>query len=291
MSASTYKGASAEAIRAHYDLGNEFYALWLDPSMTYSCALWDLDDPEDTLEHAQQRKLDLLIGKARAVDAGRVLDVGCGWGSLLRRLTEHHGVAHATGLTLSPAQAEYARERSGPGVEVRVENWTDHEPTQPYEAIISIGAFEHFASFAMGREERLAAYRRFFERCAQWLEPGGRLVVQTISKGNNTRLDRQSTRDLLFIIDRIFRESELPWPSEALEASERLFETVSLHNDTPHYAKTCTAWLQNLRAAAQAARELVGEEQYADYERYLAGGARALTRRHIALQRLTFERV
>jgi cyclopropane-fatty-acyl-phospholipid synthase len=283
-----YAGASPAAIRHHYDLGNDFYRLWLDETLTYSCALWD---EGDTLESAQCRKLDYLIDGARAAGAARVLDVGCGWGSLLRRLVETHGVGHAVGLTLSDAQAEVAAEVAGPRAEVRVENWIDHEVGEPYDAIISIGAFEHFANYGMQREDRLDAYRRFFSFCASALPRGGRLALQTNVKGNNVRLDRQTASELRFVLERIFPESELPWSSEVLIASERTFEPVSVRNDPDHYARTCAEWRDRLRARRDEAVALVGEEATADYERYLSVTVGHFERRHIGLSRYVFERV
>ncbi len=284
-----YQGASAEAIEHHYDVGNEFYALWLDETLTYSCALWD--GPEDTLLAAQQRKLDYLLTGANVQGAERLLDVGCGWGALLRRAIDRYAVKHGTGLTLSRAQAEYVTGRADERYDIRVENWIDHRPEQPYDAIVSIGAFEHFADFGMSREARIAAYRRFFDACHAWLPPGGRLALQTNVKGNNTRMGRQMVRDLLFIVDQIFPESELPWPSEILEASERRFDVVSVRNDPDHYARTCLRWFDGLVAHRDEAVELVGEQTVADYERYLDAGAEAFTQRHLGLMRLVLERV
>lgn len=284
-----YRGASAEAIQHHYDVSNDFYALWLDPTRTYSCALWDGDD--DTLQAAQERKFDYLADGARARGVSRVLDVGCGWGGMLRRLIEHHGVAHGVGLTLSEAQAEHVAGWADDRYEVRVENWVDHEPEEPYDAIVSIGAFEHFADFGMTRADRIEAYRRFFDRCRDWLPERGRLALQTNVKGNNVRLDRQTTRDLLFIVDRIFPESEIPWTSEILEASERRFDLVSVRNDPDHYARTCAEWHKGLLAHRERAEELVGAEMVADYERYLRTTVGHFSNRHLGLARLVFERV
>jgi cyclopropane-fatty-acyl-phospholipid synthase len=284
-----YQGASAEAIQQHYDVSNEFYELWLDPTRCYSCALWEGED--DNHEAAQKRKLDYLIQGARATAAKRVLDVGCGWGGLLRRLVEIHGVDRVTGLTLSQAQADHVATWADDRYDVRVQNWADHRPDTPYDAIISIGAFEHFADMGLSRADRVAAYRRFFESCREWLPPGGRLALQTNVKGNNTRLDRKSARDLLFIIDRIFPQSELPWPSEVLEASERLFDVITLRNDPDHYARTCGEWFDGLRRNKSRAIELVGEETVHDYERYLSAAVDAFKRRHIGLIRVVFERV
>lgn len=282
-----YNGASAAAIQQHYDLGNDFYALWLDEHRIYSCALWS---PGDSLEQAQLAKLDYLISGCRASGARRVLDVGCGWGALLRRLVEVYGVDEAVGLTLSAAQYEHISTRSDSGVQARLENWIDHTPEDPYDAIISIGAFEHFAEYGMSRTQRLDAYRAFFSACRDWLPAGGRLALQTIVKGNNTTMTRQTVRDLLFIIDRIFTESELPWLSEIFEASERLFDVVTVTNDAEHYARTCSVWRARLDQRLTEARDLVGDEAVADYQRYLSASSSAFAERHIGLARIVFEK-
>jgi cyclopropane-fatty-acyl-phospholipid synthase len=289
-----YQGASAEAIQSHYDRGNDFYALWLDETRSYSCALWA--GPDDTLRAAQERKLDHLATGARAGGARRVLDVGCGWGGLMRRLVDHHDVTEVVGLTLANEQAAHIRGFADHRYDVRVENWADHVPppredTAPYDAIISIGAFEHFADFGMPRAARLAAYRRFFDACHDWLPPGGRLALQTNVKGNNTRLDRQTVKDLLFIVDHIFPESELPWTSEIVEASERRFDLVSARNDADHYARTCQEWLDRLVAHRDRAVDLVGDARVTDYERYLRASVDGFRNRHLGLVRIVFERV
>ncbi|WP_067855062.1 class I SAM-dependent methyltransferase [Nocardia shimofusensis] len=295
MTAETdYLGASADAIRSHYDIGNEFYALWLDSSLTYSCGLW-LDPhgsaAEDTLEAAQDRKHDLLIRESHAVGARRVLDVGSGWGALLRRLVQTHEVEQVVGLTLSQAQVDSVAGWADERYDVRVENWAEHRPDEQYDAVISIGAFEHFADMGLRRPQRVAAYRDFFLRCRDWLPPGGRLALQTMTKGNNTRMDRQTVRDLLFMIDTIFPESELPWMSEIFEAAERLMDVVWVRNDADHYARTCREWNHRMLANRALAERMVGQEVVDNYERYLNAAADAFQKRHFGLGRLIFERV
>ena len=287
-SATDYRGASSDDIRHHYDLSNDFYELWLDRSMTYSSALWG---EGDTLEQAQLRKLDYLADGIRARGAGRVLDVGCGWGSMLRRLVEEHGVEHAVGLTLSVAQAESTAGWADERYDVRVENWADHQPEAQYDAIVSIGAFEHFADYGLTRAARVEGYRAFFARCREWLPEGGRLAVQTISKGSCVRFDRQAIDDGRFVIERIFPGSELPWFSEILEASEKRFEVISARNDADHYRRTVEAWRENLLANRERAEEIVGPEPVADYDRYLRASATGFARRHLGLLRIVFERV
>ncbi|WP_343577362.1 cyclopropane-fatty-acyl-phospholipid synthase family protein, partial [Mycobacterium sp.] len=286
MPTATYEGASQAAIQQHYDLGNDFYALWLDATMSYSCGKWSTED--DTLERAQKSKIDYLASGAGATQARRVLDIGCGWGAMLTRLVQDHGVQHGVGLTLSDAQASRARQ---PDCEVRVENWIDHKPDTRYDAIVSVGAFEHFADMGMNREARISAYREFFARCAEWLPPGGGLSLETTVKGNNTKMSRTTVRDLLFIIDRIFPESEVPWLSEIVEASERLFETTSVLNRPDDYARTCLHWQRRLSAAQDRAQALTSADTVRDYSRYLNASVDAFANRHLGLAWLTFERI
>jgi cyclopropane-fatty-acyl-phospholipid synthase len=284
-----YLGASARAIRHHYDLSNEFFALWLDPTMTYSCALWE---PGDTLERAQIRKLDDVLDGVRARGAARLLDVGCGWGSLLRRATESYGVRRAVGLTLSEQQADWLATRTlAPDVDVLVRNWVDYWPEEPYDAIVSIGAFEHFAQFGLSRSTRIECYRRFFGFCRSALRAGSCLAVQTTVKGNNRRMSRATVRDMEFVIERVFPESEIPALAEVVESSEGLFEVVSIRNDGDQYATTCQEWFNRLDARRDEAARIVGEWGVANYERYLGSFVEPFRNRHLGLARLVFEAV
>ncbi|MFF2407942.1 class I SAM-dependent methyltransferase [Streptomyces sp. NPDC058092] len=291
MSTATYQGATAEAIKHHYDVSNDFYGLWLDKSLTYTCALWDEPSVAEELEAAQIRKLDHLIEGAGAAGARRVLDVGCGWGSVLKRLTGVHGVEHAVGLTLSDSQAELVRAAELPRTEIRVENWLHHEPAEGYDAIISIGAFEHFARTGLSRAERIASYREFFERCRSWLPLRGRIALQTNIKGNNNVMDKATVRELMFIMETIFPESEIPALSEVVESSEKLFDVVSLRNDPDHYARTCAEWLRRLQENRESAVRISGEEHVANYENYLGACVRHFTDRHLGLVRIVLEKV
>src|SRR6516162_3616701 len=225
------RGASAEAIRHHYDVGNDFYRLWLDPTLTYSCALWSEDDRDDMLEIAQRRKIKHHAQSARARGAERVLDIGCGWGAVLKHLVEEQGVRRAVGLTLSREQAEWIASFNHPGIEVRLESWTEHAPAGPYDAVVSIGAFEHFARPEMDDEQKVAAYRAFFARCHGWLRPGGRLSLQTIAYGDVDPAQIRTSSQVRFIVQEIFPESELPTLGHILQASDGLFELVALRND------------------------------------------------------------
>ncbi|MFN3429730.1 MAG: class I SAM-dependent methyltransferase [Candidatus Sericytochromatia bacterium] len=264
MTTPTGLGASSHAIEAHYDLGNAFFRLWLDPSMTSTCARWaDLEGPED-LETAQRRKVDGLLEMAGARGAERVLDVGCGWGGLLRRALAEFGARHAVGLTLSPSQAAYIDEAADPRLAIRVESWADYEPEAPFDAIVSVEAFEAFARLGLPPEEKLKSYRDFFARCHRWLKPGGKLVLQTIAYGNSGPEDFDG-----FIATEVFPESDLPRLAEIATAVERRFEVVTLENHRHDYARTCRAWLKNLKRHREAAVAEAGEAVVVRFERYL----------------------
>ncbi len=273
-------GASAEAIRAHYDTGNEFYRLWLDPTLTYSCALWD---NASSLAEAQTHKLDYHIEQARAAGAPRVLDIGCGWGSLLERLTTVHGVGRAVGITLSEAQAKYAESRPLSNVEVRLEGWADHTPEEPYDAIISIGAVEHFARPETPSDERIEIYRHFFDRCRQLLRPGGSLSLQTMAYGMG--------RFRASALASIFPQSDLPRLVELVEAMERRFELVRLRNDPQDYSQTGRVWLDEIRHNREAIVALVGERRTVEYESFLSSGIKGYNAGVFNLYRMTLRRL
>jgi len=277
-------GASKAAISFHYDLGNEFFRLFLDRECSYSCAMYDKES--DSLEAAQQRKLEYHIQQARADGAARVLDIGCGWGALQKKLVKEHGVKLAVGLTLSENQAEWIRSMGLPGVEVRVESWSDHVPITAYDSIISIGAFEHFARPSSDRTVRVRGYRDFFERCHGWLNPGGWMSLQSIGWG---AADRGTEGQ--FVAENIFPESDLPRLGEIADASEGIFEIVSVRNDRADYKRTIHEFRDRLRKNWDAAIRLVGEETVRRFDKYFRISAAGFSRGTTNLYRITFRRV
>jgi cyclopropane-fatty-acyl-phospholipid synthase len=287
MTSISERGASAESIQHHYDVGNTFYSLWLDESMTYSCALWH---DGDSLATAQARKIDHLANLAGAGRGQRVLDIGCGWGSTMRRLVDEHGADHVTGLTLSEAQARRVEELGDPRLDVRVQDWADFVADEPYDAAISIGAMEHFVKFGWDRSQKVAAYRRFFQKCHDSLKPGAGLALQTIGKGH-VKLDDQGLKETLFIMEHIFPESDPPRLAEILHAAEKLFEVKSVVNHREHYARTCAVWLDQLRANSAAAAEVTSAEKVAVYEAYLEASIRQFELGPANLYRIQLSRV
>ncbi len=289
-------GASRAAIEHHYDVGRDFYGLWLDSEMVYSCAMWaDGSPPDGDLETAQKTKMAWHAESAHAQGAARVLDVGCGWGALARHLVAEHGVEHVTGLTLSADQAAYVASGSGsagPGprqgrIEVRLEDWRDHRPAAPYDAIVSVGAFEHFARHGLERAERRAVYRSFFDAAGGWIRPGGWMSLQTIAYDD---ADPDKVRNFDFLTEEIFPESGLPTLADVVVAAEPSWRIVKLRSDPDHYAATLRIWQDRLEANRGPATDLVGRSTYRRYARYLRLCRALFDQRACTLYRISLQR-
>jgi cyclopropane-fatty-acyl-phospholipid synthase len=263
-SLTTRRGGSAAAIQHHYDVSNEFYALWLDPGLTYSSGLWDGSTLDDDLEASQDRKIAWHLKASGAITGKKLLDIGCGWGTLMQRHVDNHIDRQATGLTLSHEQYQHICSLNIPNIEVCEESWIVHQPATNYDAIVSIGAFEHFAQPEATPEEKVSVYREFFSRCQEWLIPKGKLSLQTIAYGSISAQEKNQ-----FTQTEIFPDSELPRAWEIFQAADGLFEIKTYRNDRLHYGKTCDLWLKNLRHQKLPIIEQFGEELYHKYERYL----------------------
>jgi cyclopropane-fatty-acyl-phospholipid synthase len=287
--------ASAEAVRAHYDLSNDFFALWLDATMMYSSGLWDgppSDDPPggDT-EAATERKIDFFLDAVRTPPAGRLLDVGCGWGGTLARALATDPTTQGVGLTLSPAQKARCDDVLGTRAEVRLEGWQAHRPARRYDAILSFGAFEHFARDGSRSVERVLAYRRFFGACSAWLVPGGRVGLETIAHDDAPDTVAVKGRGPLgdVVLD-LFPESLCPHLAEIVLGFEPWFRLEVLRSDAADFARTFRAWSVRLRRAREPAEAIVGPAVVRQFLRYLASSevqfrTGALTNYRLVLRR------
>jgi len=267
-----------ESVQAHYDLGDRIIQTFIDPeTKMYSCALWL--PGVTTLAEAQTVKVDHTLRKLNLQPGQKLLDVGSGYGYTVQRAVEQYRV-RATGLTLSEKQVEYSRQQAEgqEGLEYLLEGWEQHEGE--YDAIVSIGAFEHF---------RVANYPAFFERTFGFLPEGGGMLLHSITFDRNkfSALSRGQKREFIeyskFIETKIFPNGQLPRPEQIREESgkagfvlvhEESLQQLSICNNEPNYALTLEKWAQNLREARDQAIGSTDQETYDTYMKYLTESAK-----------------
>ncbi len=265
--------ATVNDIQFHYDVDNAFYTLFLDREFrAYSCGVWD---EATTLEDAQRAKIDRICGFARIAPGARVLDVGCGWGGLMERAISTHGARSAHGLTLSNDQLVHIAQHASPNVGAALQSWQDHRPEQRYDAIASVGAFEHFVS----RAERLAGrqidiYRNFFASCRRVSTSHAWLGLQTIVTARNPAT-LQEARDARYLLDKVFPGSALPAESDIHESSAGLYEVVDIRRIGKDYARTLACWRERLVAQRTVASERFGATVVDHYVRYFDAAERS----------------
>lgn len=254
------------AIEYHYDLANDFYALFLDRSMVYSCAYYSHD--HDNLEAAQSNKLDHILNKLGLKPDESFLDVGCGWGALVIRASKKYG-AISTGITLSKNQFEYAQDairRAGleNRCQVLLSDYRDLEEEGVYDKIASVGMFEHVG---------LKNLPIYFSAIHRLLKDDGLALNHGITSSNvASRKLGMGVGD--FIHRYVFPHGELPHISLALkEMSSAGLEILDVESLRRHYARTCEAWSDNLEQHGDEAVHIVGERHYRIWQIYLAGCA------------------
>ena len=255
--------ADAQAIAHHYDVSNEFYELFLDPLMVYTCAYYR--DPDGKLEQAQQDKLDLVCRKLDLKAGETLLDIGCGWGSLSIWAAQNYGV-RAYGVTLSRAQATYASariRREGLEDRCRVEclDYRDLPADPRYDKIAAIGIIEHVG---------IPNYPAFFAGVRDRLKDGGLYLNHGIVHEFHWKFTSQTE----FLYRHVFPNGDLAALSETLTEIERAgLEIMDVDGLRLHYARTCRHWVERLRERADEARAIVGERIYRTWLLYLTCSA------------------
>lgn len=251
-------------VQFHYDVSNEFYALWLDPEMQYSCAYftnWD-----NTLEQAQHDKIDMICRKLRLQEGETFLDIGCGWGGLICHAAQHYGVV-AHGVTLSQRQYDFAKEkieRLGLQDRVTVELKDYAELSGTYDKIASVGMFEHIG---------IANFPTYFNKVYSLLRDRGIFLNHGITR--RAKADKKNfnkiTPEKRLILKYIFPGSELSHIGHVQEAMEAAnFEVHDVEGWREHYALTTKMWCQRLSTRKEEAIKLVGNERYRLWVAYLA---------------------
>ena len=257
------KARDRAAIRYHYDVSNDFYALWLDKNMLYSSAYFA--HPGEDIDSAQINKLHYICRKLRLKTGERLLDIGCGWGGLMIHAARHYGV-RALGITLSQAQLQLARQRIQEAglsnrCEVRLLDYRDLPEGDTYDKLVSIGMVEHVG------ESNLATY---FAKAYRLLRRGGVFLSSGIARAANRPDSRKSTFTDLYV----FPDGELETIGTMVSSAEQAgFEVRDVESLREHYYLTAIQWLKRLEARAREAQQIVGDRTYRIWRLYLAGSA------------------
>ncbi len=276
-------------VQAHYDLSDDFFRLFLDPTQTYSCAYFERDDM--TLEEAQIAKIDLALGKLGLQPGMTLLDVGCGWGATMMRAVEKYDV-NVVGLTLSRNQAEHverliAQSKSPRSARILLRGWEEFD--EPVDRIVSIGAFEHF-----GHER----YDAFFTMAHDLLPDDGVMLLHTITGLHPTEMVERGmpisftfARFIKFIVTEIFPGGRLPSiPMVQERATANGFTVSRVQSLQPHYAKTLDIWSAALQAHRDEAIAVQSEEVYDRYMKYLTGCANAFRVGYVDVNQFTLQK-
>jgi cyclopropane-fatty-acyl-phospholipid synthase len=276
-------------VQAHYDLSDDFFRLFLDPTQTYSCAYFERDDM--TLEEAQIAKIDLALGKLELEPGMTLLDIGCGWGATMRRAIEKYDV-NVVGLTLSENQAAHVEKMfeqmdTPRSRQVLLEGWEKfHEPV---DRIVSIGAFEHF-----GRQR----WGLFFKMAYQVLPADGIMLLHTITRptfkdarAQGNTLTHEIVHFTQFILAEIFPGGWLPTiPSVEEHAAAAGFKMTRIQSLQLHYARTLETWAAALEANKGKAIAIQSEEVYDRYMKYLTGCAKLFRQGYTDVNQFTCEK-
>ncbi|OBG48525.1 MULTISPECIES: cyclopropane mycolic acid synthase family methyltransferase [unclassified Mycobacterium] len=259
-------------VQAHYDLSDDFFALFLDPTRTYSCAYFQRDDM--TLEEAQLAKVDLSLGKLGLQPGQTLLDIGCGWGTTIIRALEQYDV-NVVGLTLSRNQQAHVQQRldehpSARSKRVLLQGWEQFD--EKVDRIVSIGAFEHF-----GRDR----YPDFFKMAYEALPADGVMMLHTIIQPSREEFEERGLpitmtklRFMKFIMDEIFPGGDLPAAKTVEEHATRAGFGLKLYQPLRlHYARTLDTWAAALESRREEAIAIQSQEVYDRYMKYLTGCA------------------
>ena len=278
-----------EDVQWHYDLSDDFFRLFLDPTQTYSCAYFESDDL--TLEEAQIAKIDLSLSKLGLQPGMTLLDVGCGWGATMMRAIEKYDV-NVVGLTLSKNQHDYVEKRfaesdSPRTKSVLLQGWEQFD--EPVDRIVSIGAFEHFGA---------DRYDDFFKMAYTALPADGKMLLHTIVKPSDEefaerglRLTMRLLRFVKFIMDEIFPGGELPKVALVEEhATKAGFQVSRVQPLRLHYAKTLDIWAAALQARKDEAIAIQSDEVYERYIKYLTGCADLFRQGYTDICQFTLEK-
>lgn len=294
-------GSSKADIAVSYDVSNEFFRLWLDESMSYTCGIFDdpdypggargeFVDPKMSLEQAQLNKHQILGRYAHLQPGMRLLDIGCGWGANLQYQALQNKV-DAHGITLSEAQCAEINRRAIPGVKAQVCNYLDYKPAEKFDALISICMMEHIVSPAEAREGKaIQAYRNYFRLAHEWTRPGAWFGLQTILR-NFVPRNRKDVQDIGWVTYEIFPGGITPRLEEIIAAVNPYWEVVECKTRRLHYERTTAIWLERLQKNEEKVRATWGDKVFDDYVRYLSTCVTGFQKHYQSLAQYSLKRI
>lgn len=281
--------ATQADIEAHYDVDNNFFALFLDEKYrAYTCAVWE---KATNLEQAQTDKYNRICQYANVQPTHRVLDVGCGWGGLMNLITEKYTGAHVHGLTISTEQFNHVNKIKKPNVSVSLCSWQDYPPPdRKFDSIVTVCAFEHFASVEnQAASQQREIYRDFFDWCLSVSTADAQIALQTIvvtrPPNNLTEL-----RDSRYILEKVFPGSALSSISDIQAAIVDKYEISAANRIGQDYVRTVTEWDKKLELNKEIIKERYGQGLFEHYRTYFDAARRCLQTGYADLYQVSLKR-
>jgi cyclopropane-fatty-acyl-phospholipid synthase len=275
-------------VEVSYDVDNEFFRLWLDERMNYTCALFE---GTDNLEQAQLNKLAWLYDAAHVTKDSSVLDIGCGWGANIEYLAVNRGVGDVHGITLSTAQHDEITRRKLPNVTSACVSYLDYKPPVKFDSIISICMMEHICTPEEARAgKQIEKYRHYFKLAHQWSKPGAYFGLQTILRNRIPR-DPKDLRDIGWVTYAIFPGGITPRLEDIIAAVNPYWEVLEVKTRRLHYKRTTEHWRQRLRDHEKLIRDRWGSQLFEDYDRYLSTCIRGFEMHYQSLAQYSLKRI
>jgi cyclopropane-fatty-acyl-phospholipid synthase len=282
-------GSTKDQVQVSYDVSNEFFRLWLDERMNYTCAVYEND--EQSLEAAQLNKLRILSEFAHVTPDTKVLDIGCGWGANLEYLATTRNVKNSYGITLSSAQMEEINQRKLPGVKAYCGDYKDHKPEVKYDAVISICMIDHLVSPEEARQGKAVDnLRKFFKKAHEWTTPGAWFGLQHIVRNRVPRA-KKDLEDVHWVTHVIFPGGLNPRIEEVVQAVNPYWEIMEMHSRRTHYQRTTFEWRKRMRDHEAEIRQKFGDQVFEDYDRYLSTCVTAFDKHYSSLAQYALRRI
>lgn len=292
-------GSSKSDVEVSYDVSNEFFRLWLDERMNYTCAVYE--SPDQSLEAAQLNKLRILSDFAKVTPESKVLDIGCGWGACLEYVVTARRAQRAVGVTLSTAQAEEVNARKIPGAQCVGADFMKWQTEERFDSLISICMIDHLCSPEEARQGKAVdIYRAYFKKAWELSNKGAWFGLQTILRNRTPKTSawgalpagtRKDLEDIYFCTHTIFPGGLNPRLEDIIQAVNPYWEVMQVNTRREHYGRTTGEWLRRLRLNEKTIRSKWGDQVFDDYVRYLDTCVRAFDAHYSSLAQYELRRI